>query len=388
MTVTATYDPVLSRVRLSITGLGLSSTVLVERSSDGIRWSTVRGAAALPVSGGVASVDDYEFTPGVANTYRATPGEVVETFESATLTLTITGTWARADDWAYEGAWAYKSAPILDGETTDANIAVPAGATTCEFKWKVSSQPGSDYFRVALDGVEQGTGAAGEFEGFTSGDLDVSTVTTVTARYVKAAGDGSAGLDAAWIDNVRFWGFPTQQASITPGMDTVWIKNVARPFLNREVTVVGFSEITRPSRGGVFDVVGRTMPVAVTDVRGSRRFDLTVAADTVDAATDLDLCFAAGDPVLLHVPDGCPFPGMYAVIGDVTIARRSTRGQRRYLTLPLTEVAAPGVDIVGATATYQSILNAYATYSALLAGEASYEDAADRVGTADEVIVP
>lgn len=41
-----------------------AATVTVERSTDGIRWTTVRGGADLPVVGGVASLDDYEFDSG------------------------------------------------------------------------------------------------------------------------------------------------------------------------------------------------------------------------------------------------------------------------------------------------------------------------------------
>lgn len=235
-------------------------TATVERTVDGVRWSTVRGGDAVPINAsGGARIDDYEFTPNVANTYRVT-----------------------------------------------------AGATT-------------------------------------------------------------------------------QSATITPPMSQVWIKNVARPFLNRAVTVVNWGPVGRPSRGGTFAVVGRTMPVAVTDVRGSRTYELELMFPDPDGAEDFDTVLAAGDPVLVHVPGGddCLLPrSMYAVVGDYEIDRKMPRSPRRYFTLPLTEVAAPAPEIVGATVTWQSIVNAFATWSDLLDTEATWHDVAERIGEADEVIVP
>lgn len=72
MTVTLTYDSTLSRVRVAATGLAAADTAVVERSTDGVRWSTVRGAGAVPVSAGVmtATVDDFEFPADVLITYR------------------------------------------------------------------------------------------------------------------------------------------------------------------------------------------------------------------------------------------------------------------------------------------------------------------------------
>lgn len=180
----------------------------------------------------------------------------------------------------------------------------------------------------------------------------------------------------------------TQTGSITPTLDTVWLKNLARPFLNRAVTVTDWSDVEQASRNGIFDIVGRTMPVAVTDVRTSRRYTLTVMAATDDAAEDLRLCLAGGDTVLLHVPDDCPVPGsMYAVVGDLSIGRKSARAVRRYLPLPLVECAAPGPDIVGATATWQTVLDNYATWADLLAAFPTWQDVLDLIAEPAEVIV-
>jgi hypothetical protein len=174
--------------------------------------------------------------------------------------------------------------------------------------------------------------------------------------------------------------------TITPSMDRVWLKNPRRPNLNTKVTVTDWGTISRPARAGIFDVISRTMPVAVTDVRGSRRYELTVTTSDLGGAEELDARLAQGDPVLLHVPQGAPFPGMYAVVGDVDIDRHSKRTLRRFFKLPLTEVAAPPGTVYSQTATYADILAAYATYAAVVAAEPTYSDVLDYIAPAGDVI--
>ena len=49
--------------------------------------------------------------------------------------------------------------------------------------------------------------------------------------------------------------------------------------------------------------------------------------------------------------------------------------------------AAPGPDIVGATATYQTVLDNYVTYAALAGAFATYQDVLDLIAEPSEVIV-
>jgi hypothetical protein len=171
-------------------------------------------------------------------------------------------------------------------------------------------------------------------------------------------------------------------------VDEVWLKFPARPFLNRRVTVTDYGPITRAARAGVFDIVGRNLPVAVTDVRGSRRCELELMSITSAEADDLDLALASGDVIFLHTPAGCPVPGMYAVAGELTQARRSHRGVRRYTTLPLTETAAPAPEVVGPAATCQTLVNLYATCANVVDAFATCADLlAELVGDTSEVIV-
>lgn len=84
MALNVTYDPVLSRVRLAVSGANVAATSgLAERSTDGLRWTVIRGGD-ITISSGAGFVDDYEFEPGVALTYR------VRTYNGVTLHDTFT----------------------------------------------------------------------------------------------------------------------------------------------------------------------------------------------------------------------------------------------------------------------------------------------------------
>src|SRR5690606_5446457 len=135
VTVLLSYDSQLSRVRITADGLP-PEPVTVERSTDQVRWATVRGGAGITPADGEISLDDYEFAADVETWYRV------------------------------------------------------AGQT----------------------------------------------------------------------------------ASIPPVLDGVWLKSIARPYLNRPLPrVLDVSAIGRQSRSGVFEIVGRSRPVVVGSVRGSRR---------------------------------------------------------------------------------------------------------------------
>lgn len=73
MTIGLAYDDTLSRVEISLSSLAAVSVVTVERSTNELFWETVRGGVALPISGGAALLNDYEFSDEVENFYRVLP---------------------------------------------------------------------------------------------------------------------------------------------------------------------------------------------------------------------------------------------------------------------------------------------------------------------------
>lgn len=265
MAMALTYDNTLSRIRISAdVPAGLTASVDVERSVNGVTWAAVRGGSDIAaVALDVVSVDDYEFPAGVAVTYRL-------------------------------------------------------------------------------------------------------------KRY--DAGGAVIGTD------------PSE--SITQELAETWIKNPARPFLNRPMIVTGVEpEISRPARSGIFEVPDRRYPVAVTGPRGSRRFAIEVLIESYDDARDFDLILSSGEPVFVH--SNCkPLPSMYAVVSDTTQRRQTPVDDERYLfTLPLIEVAAPSATIVGATVNWNNVVNSFAAWSDLISGEATWDTVLERIGDPADIIV-
>lgn len=205
----------------------------------------------------------------------------------------------------------------------------------------------------------------------------------------------SALLGAFVVDDYEFAANVTnyyraagETANITPNMTDVWLKSLARPFLNRKVTVVDWSDVERSSRSGVFPIVGRSFPVAVTDLHGSRRWTLDVLAQTVQGATDLDLLLSTGEVQFVHVPAAERVPGGYVALGDTSERRPGRRSIRRVFSLPLTEVAAPGPDVIPAVGLWSTVVNTYSTWSAVLAAHSTWNDVLQLVGSPADIVVP
>ncbi|MGA6164312.1 hypothetical protein [Amycolatopsis magusensis] len=215
-----------------------------------------------------------------------------------------------------------------------------------------------------------------------------SNISSVVAQTLTITG-GAAAISRAVIWSMRQAPWIGQEStSITPVNTKFWIKNLRRPNNNVQVTVTGFGDISRTARTGVFDVINRTLPVAVTDLHSGRSMELRVTAETVGAALDLDTRFAAGEVMLFQSlgPD-CPIPTMYTVIGNYSYGRKAQRAKRRHFTLPLVEVAAPDAGVFSTTVTYADLPALFATYGALIAAEPTYSDVLDIVAES-EVIVP
>ncbi|MFC4014703.1 hypothetical protein ACFOY2_46285 [Nonomuraea purpurea] len=132
--------------------------------------------------------------------------EISEDFEDEAYNLAITGTWTRSDTAAQAGSWSLRSPINTTNNTTyDANIAIPPGATSVTFYYRVSSEATYDVYNTLLDGVTVTalSQKSGEVPWTPSGALNVTGKTTLTFRYVKDVSD-KAGADGAWVDNIVF----------------------------------------------------------------------------------------------------------------------------------------------------------------------------------------
>lgn len=463
MTVTLTYDSQLSRVRIDADSMGSATVAQVERSTNQVNWTAVRGGVDVPITAGaIPTVDDYEFSADVTNYYRVTyasamsfvaagtaahgnnasvsPGVPAGLAQGDTMYLLAairnsgTGTPNTPSGWTLrvdaanmrlfsKTAGSSESAPTVSftggvaNADTSAQIAafrgvaetptafatnlntsaqditvtsvdLPAAislATVLHIGWKADDWTSVD---VVSGGTEIGEpdtttgddqGIVWDYRLITS--FSFSTVATRTFTVTGGAAAISRGGVAVFEPTLT-----NQSNSLTPTLGGVWLKFLGRPFLNTLVQPWGMLRWTRRSRNGVFPVVGRSARVSVSDVRLSREGVLQLLTENAADYERLDLVLSGGDPVFLHTPASSPLPTMYADIGDVEFDFPVP--DTCFISLPLTEVTAPGADVVGATATYQTIVNNYATYQAELSAFTTYQDLLEEIAQPGDIVVP
>lgn len=206
-------------------------------------------------------------------------------------------------------------------------------------------------------------------------------VAVVTGRFVRTVDDYEYVAGAAMEYRVIGYSSPenvfpevvaqTETVLVEDTTDnTVWIKFVPMPASNQRVALRGWSEMGRRSRNAVYPVPGRRDPVVITDVHTSRTVTVELLTFTHDERDALDAALAQGAPAFLQTPQDCGLPSMYVAVGDYTwepgIAARTT------FTVPLTEVTAPPLSVVGAGSTWQTILDQNATWADVAAKYSSW----------------
>lgn len=182
----------------------------------------------------------------------------------------------------------------------------------------------------------------------------------------------------------------TETGTITPSIAQVWLKSIARPFLNIPVTVIDYSEISRASRATMFDVPGRSFPVRVGDVASSRGWVVDLLTRTPTEAKSVEFLVASGDVVYVQVPPDIDIPGGYVDIGSMARPRisRTLNDERRRFSLPMTNIAAPPPTIVGTTSSWAGIMADFGSWTAVLAAFPTWADVLQYVSDPEIVIVP
>lgn len=464
-TVTATYVDASAKVTVAVagaTGYAVGTYVTFQRSLDGVTWTTLRGGANVALSGGICSIDDYEFTDGVTNTYRAlfvypgvpgfqgqaaitavtaagasvnaTPtvwpttavGSLVLAFVACTnsnATLNTPAGWTRvatlntlagkANVGVYELLWTaastlptftasstvagdiltvklesyFNAQPTLATSTSQLNAAVQNIAYPALVSPTVGYSDGVlwAYKTSTNTGVTPAPSVNDTATGWSSiifNDLNGSLV----AGTLTLTGGGAA-VSVAWaaffqqatsIDSVT--------AIVTPALTQCWIKNPIRPYLNRAAVTIELADETHDARSGVFPVINRTLPVAVTDLMGGRNSTLTVRLLTETALRDLKDCLLVGEVLFLQSPAGAVSPTGYFVAGQLNRHRVAATARTRYLSIPITEVAAPDASLAALIGTWTTVVSGYATWSTLTSAKAAWSDVLNIVGTAADVI--
>lgn len=383
-----------------------AAAVKVQRSTDQLQWTEVRGASYLTVSPELLPVSDYEFTPDTLNYYRLLAAiNVNPGFETdASGWSTVNGA-----EFAQSGAWSFSGSfsGLLTGDGTNANPAAytemepvrtgdqlqfqpqlysPQGWAACETGITWYDKNGTQLGSVVQDFPVNG---AAETQPSAVSATVPSGTATQAAAYVKMLGTPATSIQL-FTDEAALTGATASvyADSITPSIGTPWLKNVRLPFLNMPAVLSDAGDITRPSRSSTFAVIGRQNQVAVTLPRGGREYTVTIATITDDETAAVHALLETGDVILIQTPGDylIPLTGYYSA-GDSTETRQAVNWSRRWISVALTEVDAPATDIVGIQITWQGVVNAYPSWSALVAAQATWQDVLTLVGQPADVIV-
>lgn len=480
MTLANSFDAANSRIILSATAQPAIPNlgILLERQTPTTNWTGVRGGYPAGPIGGTFTVDDYEFTPNVLNSYRIRTDFVYDAFGR-----TSVASWGNADSgqaWTYTAGggaaanWAVNGGTgkytmadavniqpfmrlagmtqIVDfdlysdvilsqlptgGSITQTFAARIGGGAAVFFNLIyttaslitvqiVGNNGSTSLGSVSVGAPTPGTVIHVRFHGVGlnlyakvwTGDaiLDEPSVWTLTAvdivppvkgfagvQAVRATGNTNASPVMAW-DNFHIGDLATTNTnyaflgttSVTPVQNTVWLKFPLRPFLNRQITLCNWEDENRPARGNVFDVLGRSNPVAVTEVRGSRRFPALIKAVDSNEIDLINLSLSFGETIFLQTPDPSvicllnlrvyPEQG-YFYVEDTTSSRPLDGVATWTLTLPLIEVSAPDPSVGGANSTWGGIIAAYATWADVISAFATWADVLNFISNPlDEIV--
>lgn len=235
---------------------------------------------------------------------------------------------------------------------------------------------------------------AGTFENVTTTGDDAGQVVYAlpypdpifnVAGFITVTGGAAAqsrSMVAGWVhaDYLQ-----RDTANVTPSFasDEVWLKNVLRPNLNRRVYPVEPITVSEDSRTGLFNIMGKTYPTAVTELRGSQEFTLILDVPNYAARDEIRNTLATGEVMYLQVPPGKPVNSMHVNIGNTKYD-----DQRSLYTLPMTQIASPDPTVVGSTVLWVDIVATFATWADLIAAEPTWSDVVSRIADGSQVIVP
>lgn len=205
---------------------------------------------------------------------------------------------------------------------------------------------------------------------------------------------GSAAISKVRLMYVPARDFTDQgTVSLTPvlpnaNLKPYWLMNPGRPGQNLRVEITDCSDITQSGKTGVFEVLGRSVPVVVTDNMQSDTFTFDIDAANKQEAKELAGRLALGETMYLLVAD--PLDDMdtvYFATLSVNRKRDTLRGSWT-VSVQARVTAQPAPAVYGITYTWQDVTNNYATWSALVADPANPTWAAvpDKVSTSVIVV--
>lgn len=234
-----------------------------------------------------------------------------------------------------------------------------------------------------------GANAESDLAWHTAASSDIRTVTS----GVSTVTGGSAAISKARLLYMTARPFTDQAiGSLTPVLpnpyvNPYWIMNPQRPGQNIRVDIVSFSDITNDAKAGVFEVLGRSFPVVVSDVMQSDK--LTISMDTVNrkAALELSQRFALGEPMYLLTADPADDLGTF-YFSVLSMSRKpdTLRGSWT-VSVDVRLSTQPNPSVYGSTYIWNDVVTNYATWNDVQAGVATWSNLVDKVSNST-IVVP
>lgn len=262
--------------------------------------------------------------------------------------------------------------------------------------WKASVFTGvtgvpAQYVLAAAGGGNNTAGSNDESQLHYYTTPNPGTITTGTITYTGGVADVSK-VRIAYVAQRPF----TDQA-VAPYTPTLpnknnrpyWLMNPSRPGQNIRVEITGFSEINQGGRTGIFEIVGRSAPVIISDIMESESFEFTIDAETKAEAKEIAARIALGDPMYLLVPD--PNSDMDTLYFTATAMKRSldAPGGSWSITVTARQVSQPAPAVYGSTYIWNDVVTDYVSWTSLLADpqNTTWANVVDRISD-DVIIVP
>lgn len=164
-------------------------------------------------------------------------------------------------------------------------------------------------------------------------DWEAPILTTVYYR-VRALHDYSGVYaSSAWADLV----------AATLSSRQWWLKDPLLPSRNVAVELDSYPSVQRPARAGVFQALGSTTQIVVSDTRQAERGTVSFRLDTTDAHDELLELLETSATLLLHGPATDHERDRYVRLTDIDSTRLVDKGfvEGRRVTVPWFEVARP-----------------------------------------------
>jgi hypothetical protein len=280
-----------------------------------------------------------------------------------------------------QGPWTQLGDPVVQAGTTS----IFAGTAPLE----IASQDAGTAF--LFDEIVFAAQVRAGIDGTVVADPDFAAQANGATSFADDAGN-------TWTINgsALIVGAVLESDSITPSLGgRVWLKSVPYTSANTEVTVSDYGDIEHVSRNHALYPSGGSLPIGMTDFAGGRDHVLVLATSTQAEEDHLAAMIRLGGIFFVHVPTvavagregNVLLPGsMYVMIGRPRKHRVGGVSAHHHHFLPLTEVEAPGPEVVGTSATVGQLVAVHGSVPAVWAAYPTIRDLWDSIGSVDDLL--